>query len=342
MATKIWILSLESVPTRYTGQWYTHIPALLQDNGFDVVSVDGDMGMVESTPGAFLNFAETNIWKSQQAIKIIQLINSGEVKDDDVILVTDGWNPVVLMLRYIKDLLGKKFKIVSLWHAGSYIAEDPLGQKMDKRWSYPTEAAMFNAVDLNVFASKSHISQFNDVMWATATKDKFFRSGFPMEYIENIEFKSIPKDNCIVFPHRVSPEKHVEVFDALADMLPQYEFIVPQRHNMGKHEYHSTLARSKVMFSAADLETLGICQYEALWANCLPLVPNHLSYAEMYTDDTFRYKRNTMNNIKYLATRIVDMVENYDAYQVKIQQAKEFQRENYFSATLLINRLKEL
>jgi hypothetical protein len=342
MSKKIWILSLESVPTRYTGQWYRHIPNLLSDSGFEVESVDGDMGMVESTPGAFLNFAETNIWKSQQAIKIISLINSGAVKDEDVILVTDGWNPVVLMLKYIKDLLGKKFKIVSLWHAGSYIAEDPLGRMMDKNWSYHAERAMFNAADVNVFATESHIDQFIDTLGGSAYDQRILRSGFPMEYINDIPFPGIMKENVVVFPHRISPEKHVEVFDALAKMLPQYEFIVPQRHNMTKDQYHATLARAKVMFSAADLETLGICQYEAMVANCLPLVPNHLSYAEMYVDDVFRYQRKDMTDIRYLANRITDLIEGYEYFVHSMIRNRQFQKENFFSATILINKLREL
>ena len=70
--------------------------------------------------------------------------------------------------------------------------------------------------------------------------------------------------------------------------MPEYKFIVCQEHNFSKKEYHSLLERSKMVFSANLQETLGISCYEGALAGAIPMVPNRLSYMEMYLDD-FKY-----------------------------------------------------
>ena len=39
---KIFLVDLESIPTRYTCEWKTHIPKLLRDNGFNVQVIEGE------------------------------------------------------------------------------------------------------------------------------------------------------------------------------------------------------------------------------------------------------------------------------------------------------------
>jgi hypothetical protein len=43
------------------------------------------------------------------------------------------------------------------------------------------------------------------------------------------------------------------------------------------------LGKAKIVFSANLQETLGISCYEAALANAVPMVPDRLSYSEMYT-----------------------------------------------------------
>jgi hypothetical protein len=65
----IWIFSIEPISTRYTEQWHTHVPALLLTqlgHKFNIVQVDGVQKNTKTTPGAFLNFSDTNYWKSSQ------------------------------------------------------------------------------------------------------------------------------------------------------------------------------------------------------------------------------------------------------------------------------------
>ena len=74
----------------------------------------------DTTSGAFLNFSGTNYWKSEQLKTISKMIADGEVSDGDYFLYTDAWNPTVIQLKYMAELLGINIKIGGMWHARSY------------------------------------------------------------------------------------------------------------------------------------------------------------------------------------------------------------------------------
>ena len=79
---------------------------------------------------------------------------NGEVKDGDYFLYTDAWNPTVLQLKYMAELLNVKIKIGGMWHAGSYDPVDFLGRLIgDAPWCRHAEMAMFNAFDDNFYAT---------------------------------------------------------------------------------------------------------------------------------------------------------------------------------------------
>ena len=105
-----------------------------------------------------------------------------------------------------------------------------------------------------------------------------------MEYIESdlAPYKGMEKEDIILFPHRLAPEKQPEVFDYLAEQMPEYKFIKCQELNLSKEEYHNLLGKAKMVFSANLQETLGISVYEGLVVGAIPLVPDRLSYSEMW------------------------------------------------------------
>ena len=58
--SRIFLVDLEAVETRYTGQWKTHVPNLLRKAGHDVQIISGPEDIPKATtPGAFLNFGGT-------------------------------------------------------------------------------------------------------------------------------------------------------------------------------------------------------------------------------------------------------------------------------------------
>ena len=54
-------------------------------------------------------------------LEIANPVASGTVKDGDYFLYTDAWNPTVIQLKYMAELLGgPNIKIGGMWHARSY------------------------------------------------------------------------------------------------------------------------------------------------------------------------------------------------------------------------------
>jgi len=159
-------------------------------------------------------------------------------------------------------------------------------------------------------------------------EDKTHRVGWPMEYLRNSldSYKGMPKRNLILFPHRIAPEKQVDIFRDLKEHLPQYEFVVCQEQQLTKNEYHNLLGEAKLVFSANLQETLGISWYEGALVDAIPMVPDRLSYSEMtlpefkypseWTEDYFsynKYRGEVMN-------KIIDYMENYDDYLVSMSK----------------------
>ena len=162
-----------------------------------------------------------------------------------------------------------------------------------------------------------------------------------MEYMkeELKEYKNIPKENIILFPHRLSSEKQVGIFKDLEKSLPEYKFVVCQEKQLTKHEYHTLLAKSKMVFSASLQETLGISMYEGVILKSIPLVPNRLSYAEMYPS-FFKYDSNwTLNFENYVLykSQLIDLIrtkmENYDRKEVQsyLQSLEQYLEVDYFN-----------
>jgi hypothetical protein len=211
----VFLVDLEAVETRYTGQWKTHIPSLLEEAGHAVTVIQGPTDIPNATtPGAFLNFGGTNIYKARQVEEIARLFTGGKVVDGDHFLFTDAWHPGIINLKYMAELLGIKIKIHALWHAGSYDPQDFLGRLIgDADWVRHSEKAFFHAIDYNYFATDFHIDMFCFNLFKCPRwmfEGKIFRTGWPMEYMstEIVPFQTEKRD-LILFPHRLAPEKQV-------------------------------------------------------------------------------------------------------------------------------------
>lgn len=297
----IYLVDLEAVSTRYTGQWKTHVPELLKKEGHNVQVISGPEDIpAATTPGAFLNFGGTNIYKSAQVEQMGRLFCDGAVRPGDHFIFTDAWHPGIINLKYMSELLQIPVTIHALWHAGSYDPQDFLGRLVgDKPWVRHAEKSFYHAIDHNYFATEFHIDMFfknlfeeqgPTMHFRAMQSDKVVRTGWPMEYMKETlaDYWTIPKRDLILFPHRIAPEKQVEIFRDLATHLPQYEFVVCQDKNLTKDEYHTLLGQAKMVFSANLQETLGISCYEGALVDAIPMVPDRLSYSEMYYD-TFKY-----------------------------------------------------
>jgi hypothetical protein len=349
----IHIVDIEAVDTRYTKQWKEHLPKQLQRATNEKVNViSGGETPQATTPGAFLNFGGTNVYKSKQLETIGEMFCKGQVADGDYFLYTDAWNPTVIQLRYMAELLEVDINVGGLWHAGSYDPQDFLGRLIgDKPWVRHAEMAMFECYDDNFFASDFHIDMFTDVFDEDYALDwdKINRVGWPMEYLKNSlnSYKGMEKRNLILFPHRVAPEKQVDIFRDLADQLPEYEFVVCQERELTKNEYHNLLGEAKLVFSANLQETLGISWYEGALVDAIPMVPDRLSYSEMalpefkypskWTEDysTYRIHRSEV------VSQIRNYMENYDDLLVSLEKQRTKLNKEFFSGAALYDAIRD-
>src|SRR5210317_477588 len=349
----IYIVDIEAVDTRYTKQWKEHLPKQLhRATNQEVTVISGGNTPQATTPGAFLNFGGTNVYKSKQLEQIGEMFCAGTIKDGDYFLYTDAWNPTVIQLRYMAELLGVNVSIGGLWHAGSYDPQDFLGRLIgSKPWVRHAEMSMFECYDDNFFASDFHIDMFTDVFDEDYAVDwnRIHRVGWPMEYLKNSldSYKGMEKRDLILFPHRVAPEKQVDIFRDLAEQLPEYEFVICQERELTKNEYHNLLGEAKLVFSANLQETLGISWYEGALVNAIPMVPDRLSYSEMalpefkypstWTQDFNSYR----NHRTEVVAQIVEYMEHYDDFLVSLDKQRTKLNKEFFSGAALYDAIKE-
>ncbi len=359
MKSTIWIFSLEPISTRYTEQWHSHVPLLLKNklgDRFNVVQIDGVQKNSQLTPGAFLNFSDTNYWKSAQMCAFLEQHNQGKTSPNDHFIFTDAWNPTVIQLKYMSDLLGFNWTLHGLWHAGSYDPQDFLGRLVgDKPWVRHAEKSFFHAIDHNYFATDFHIELFCEELLGCIVglrenhdNNKIVRTGWPMEYMPDTlsMYKGMKKRDLVLFPHRIAPEKQVEIFRDLKEHLPQYEFVICQEQQLTKNEYHNLLGESKLVFSANLQETLGISWYEGVLVDAIPMVPDRLSYSEM-AFDTFKYPSEWTESFdsytvyrKEICFKIIQYMENYEKFLPSLNKQVDVLTENFFSCDNLLKMLK--
>jgi hypothetical protein len=377
--SKIYIVPIEPIDTRYTRQWYTHIPQSLekmakdQQMEIDVVVVDGEQVPPVPTPGAFLDFGATNIYKSSQLATIAEEFQHGRVKAGDKFLFTDAWNPTVISVKYMSELLNIPIEIHGMWHSGAYDKHDFLGRLIgNKPWVRNAEKSMFSCYDTNWFATNFHIDMFIREIFAPfyedsaeyqdpkfqQVKDQLFDSkkialtGWPMDYLYNIlePYTKLEKKQQICFPHRIAPEKQLEIFKDLAAAIPEFEWIVCQERELTKHEYHTILGESKMVFSANLQETLGISSCaEAPLAGAIPLCPNRLSYSEIFEGfESFLYPSEWTESYdayklhrEKLISKIRDIMANTVEYANIVQLYNETRIWKYFNSNKLISSLIE-
>lgn len=355
--TTIWIVALEPIDQRYTKQWFTDIPNILAANlskrqkSWKIRTIQGSSIPEKTTTGAFLDFANTNYYKGTQVASIAQLFSKGEIKKNDKFLVTDFWHFGITAIKYMSELLDIPVEIHSIAHAGAYDPTDILGFKMSKNWPSPQEKAWFHACDFVYFGSEFHRQLFlKNLKIPQKFHKKAIRSGQPYNIttrlcINNFDYDK--REDVIVFTHRLNEDKQPEIFYDLVKYLPDdWGYVITQKNNYSKEEYYSVLAQSKIVFSCALHENLGIGMMEGTLNGCIPIVPNRASYNEIYFDK-FKYPSEwTIDFDSYLKNRdnlvnfIVNLMDNYQEYHdnILVKQSEKIIND-FMNADVMIENL---
>lgn len=353
MPTNIWIFCLESLDSRYTKQWYHNIPAILNDEikkrglKINVITVNGDQNSTATTSGAFLDFADTNYYKSSQLCNFIKQFSAGRTTKNDKFLFTDFWNPAIIQIAYMRDLLDQEWELHSIAHAGAYDPSDILGMKMKKPWPWNAERSFFYACDYNYYATDFHMTMFlRNLDIPECDRYRAVRSGQPHTPIiqECGQYFDVPKDGTVIWPHRYNADKQPEIVENLALLLSQ-DLLITQKLNLSKSEYYQSLSLCSVMFSCSLHENLGISMMEGVLAGVIPVVPDRCSYSEMYLDE-FKYpsewtasydsyQQFKVNLVKF----IEDRIQNRDQYLPALKQQRDRLIERYLQPTVMVDNL---
>lgn len=326
MKRNLFVIPIEKIETRYTKHWFDYLPKqLTQNTKFDVHQIESGArdNAPENKKNGFLNFGYTVGYKAFQMLNIVNLFETGLVKNGDVFLFTDYWNPNVASLRYLAAMANIDITVVGICHAGLWDPADLLSQTFGgKSWGTAVEDSLNECFDHLVFATEFSKNLFLNTA-QNVSNDKLHVTGFPMEYYNEILLDydgRVKKEDIIVFPHRKAPEKNIDLFLKLKEDLPQYKFIVALDECTNKEEYHNLLYKSKAVFSAATQETLGISMgIEGPVCGCVPLIPNRLSYAELFKNYSNFYISDDPSYYNTLKLKIVDVIENYALYTEEVK-----------------------
>ncbi len=271
---------IESLPDRYSTDWSRWFQREYNRLNTDAIIINPKSLSDTIREGSFLDVTATNYYKAQQIAEISEMIYNHIITNDDVFLFHDIWNPAIESLAYIRDGLGMKFKITGCLHAGSYDPHDFLAKKGMGYWAEDIENGWFKIIDKIFVATNFHKRLICEKR--KVNPKKIIVTGFPIYY----EGKHLPKENIVVFPHRLDDEKNPYLFtetESYFQMIdPKWKFIRTKDVCGTKQEYYNLLERSKIAVSFADQETWGIACLESLFAECLLVVPSRLSYREIY------------------------------------------------------------
>jgi hypothetical protein len=306
VARNIINLPLEPLEQRYTIEWRKWFEEHMKPSA----TIDGEMLTTKIENGAFLDICGTNYFKSAQLQKTIKFIHSMKDQSDMrnfVFFTHDVWHTGIEALAYIRDGLKLKFKIAGCLHAGTYDKFDPITMMGMGYWGKDYENSLFRIFDYIFVATEWHKRQL--IHSRDVEPNKIHVTGFPI-YNERAVLSG-ERENIIVSPNRLSKDKNPQLFRSLKQwcehepFFKDWKFVTTFQEDgtyLSKKEYWKLLHESKVMISFADHENWGISTQEALFAGCFIVVPNKLSYVELY-HPAFRY-----NNFHDLMSILKDVI----------------------------------
>lgn len=297
----IYLVDIENIPNRYSAQWREWYINLF---GKENVKIIGDSSVnVNTLDNEFMAFIPSNVYKANQISILACYLQVKAINEGDIVFFMDAWHPGVVALRQMMIHYPHKFQIYGYFHAGSYDENDILGPYFNRFQHF--EKGLIDCLDKCLLATNYHLDlmrKWLSLPWKA--RDKFEVVGFL--YNTDHIIRNPVKEKLIVFPHRIATEKHPELFDALAKELPEYTFIKTIETTKNKSEYYEMLGKARFSVSFADQETFGISMVESMMSGAIPIVPNKLSYQELYLD-AFKY-------VPYgdIVANVVDFIRGFD------------------------------
>ena len=332
----LYLITLENLENRYSTQWRKWIKNDLTQAGIEYSEIDGNQTSNVVKGANFLNPNLSSIWKAEQNIKIAKLFENNQIKNGDKFLFYDAWDWNVIALRYMSILNDIPINLFGMWHAGSYDPQDLLGQMDKKGYLLSFEQSLIENLNKSFVATDFHKNMM--VKNLEIPEEKVIVTGFPYNFTELDKYKIQyeEKENIVLFPHRLSKEKNPKFLKSMKNKI-KGKIIFCQEEALSKDKYHKMLARSKVVFSASTQETWGIGTFEGMYLGCVPVIPERLSYIEMYFN-RFKYEK-ICENENDLSDIINFIFNNYKYFIDDMKENIKFLKKNYCTFN---NILKEI
>lgn len=313
------LLPIEPLEERYSKQWldwtleyfkssghYGHVPH--KDFTYDVLLPES-YGSIKN--GQFLDCIQTNAFKAKQLQMAIDWIARQDVgvlrSPQTVFLLHDGWFPGIEMLAYIRSAMGYNFRIAACLHAGTWDTHDFTYRSGMSTWARGIEASWMTIYDHIFVATEFHktlmqqsgvFSSYLAAPISVTGFPIFSPIGEPTPQLTQLGVKSpssyTERKDLVVFPHRTAPEKRTALFEILAERaakmpeLRHLKFVQTKVEcnsddpKIAKAQYYDLLQSARYAVSFATQETWGIAMQESVMCGCIPIVPDRLSYKEMY------------------------------------------------------------
>jgi len=310
----MWWLPLEIIDKRYTKltrEWFSNE---FNKHRIQYAIIEGIQSNDKINVGSFLDVFGTIKYKSSQIEKLADLFAKGKIQNNDTFFIDDIWMPGLPGIKYMANMSGIDVNIYGIYHAGSNIPSDDVAVKIGQNnWVKTYEQSlidMCNGIFVGSEYHKQNIESYHDKKFnnihATGIAYK------PNYVKQQIVVTNSERENIVLFPHRIHPEKHPEIFDKLEKAVtktrPDIKFIKTMEQNLSKQELYNLMYKSKLIFSAADQENFGYATLEGATLGCDLLLPNKNVYPEFYSNDCI-YECNTPINI--LSNIVITKIDNF-------------------------------
>ena len=313
----VYIVPIEPLEERYTAQWYKNVPQFFEDQGENVVVVDGMPLSTEVKVGTFLDINSTVAYKNSQLVYIARMFHEGIVQAGDIFYFADIEFWGLESVRLMAQLNGIEVSIYGFLHAASYTVEDAFA--VAAPYQKYTELGWIASCD-GVFVGSNYHKQavidrrivpYADPSDRVTLANKIFVTGNPLFESDYAKI-DVKKKHQIIISNRFDYEKRPNLSLDLALILkqrdPTLEILVTTSRpvfksnkawlvdfaramesmgiitiydGLSKAEYHKHLAESKVFLSNSIEESFGYCLVEACVYDVAPMCANKYSHSEI-------------------------------------------------------------
>lgn len=293
-------LPLEHIEQRYTTHIDRDIRDYLSRKKVNYTYLEPSVLSNKITNGSFLDANNTVYRQFHQMQQLIKGIIDGSVDRNETLFVSDIWNFGLLAIPYLNYFSNLNLKVRGVIHAGSFTDTDFV-RNMERVYK-GFEDSLLDICD-EIYVGSNFIKE-DLIKKRFVAPSKIVVTGLPLDFVNLKKYKDKQKkENIIVFNGRNVDEKQPYLFDLLQKRLPDYTYVNTQKLHLSKDEYYNVLSKAKIVVSFALQENFGYGIQEAVYLDCIPVVPDRLAYVEQF-DKKYRY-------------------ENFDECVCKVQQAIE-------------------